>query len=64
MIGKKTLLEIRERAEKLIKLRIVLDVKEDYDENRKAFIRMHAEGWDIPYSFDGQYFIRTAASNE
>ena len=63
-IGKRTLLDIRSRAAELIEPRIVLDLNEMKDEEGRLYIRVHAEGSDIPYSCDGRYYIRTAASDE
>ena len=63
-IGKRTLLDIRSRAAELIEPRIILDISVLKDESEKAYIRVHAEGADVPYSCDGRYYLRTAASDE
>ena len=57
-IGKKTLLS------DLIEPRIICDIKDNKDENGQTFIQIHAQGSDIPYSCDGRYYLRTAASDE
>jgi len=63
-IGKRTLLDIRSRAAELIDPRIMLDIKEMADEEGRTYIRVHAEGSDIPYSCDGRYYLRTASADE
>ena len=63
-IGKKTLLDIRSRAAELIEPRIILDISVLEDEDGKIYIRVHAEGSDIPYSCDGRYYLRTASADE
>ena len=63
-IGKKTLLDIRQRVSDLIEPRIICDIKDNKDENGQTFIQIHAQGSDIPYSCDGRYYLRTAASDE
>ena len=63
-IGKRTLLDIRSRAAELIDPRIVLDLNEMKDEEGRLYIRVHAEGSDIPYSCDGRYYLRTASADE
>ena len=63
-IGKRSLLDIRSRAAELIDPRIILDINELSDENGKSYIRVHAEGSDIPYSCDGRYYLRTASADE
>ncbi|MBO5640565.1 MAG: putative DNA binding domain-containing protein [Oscillospiraceae bacterium] len=63
-IGKRTLLDIRSRAAELIEPRIILDIQDLKDEMGRDYIRVHAEGANIPYSCDGRYYLRTAASDE
>lgn len=63
-MGKRTLLDIRSRAAELIDPRIILDISELSDENGKSYIRVHAEGSDVPYSCDGRYYLRTASADE
>lgn len=63
-IGKRTLMDIRSRASELIEPRIVCDIVDAEDEHGWKYIRVHAEGYDIPYSCDGRYYLRTAASDE
>ena len=63
-IGARSLMDIRERAAELIEPRIVCDIAELKDETGLRYIRLHAEGGDTPYSFDGRYYIRTVAADE
>ena len=63
-IGKRSLLDIRSRAVELIEPRIILDIDELTDECGKTYIRVYAKGTDIPYSYDGRYYLRTAAADE
>ena len=63
-IGKRTFLDIRSRAVELIDPRIMLDIDKLEDEEGKTYIRVHAEGSDIPYSCDGRYYLRTASADE
>ena len=63
-IGKRTLLDIRSRAAELIEPRVILYIDELKDEEERPFIRVHAEGSDIPYSCDGRYYLRTASADE
>ena len=63
-IEKRTLLDIRRRAAELIDPRIILNVSTEKDEAGHFYIKIHAEGIDIPYSYDGRYYLRTAASDE
>ena len=53
-VGKQTLLDIRHRAQELIDLHIQLDVEELQTEQSKTYIKVHAVGWDTPYSCDGR----------
>lgn len=63
-IGKNTLLEIRNRAKQLIEPQIVLNIVEKMSDEGEVFIAVSANGYDIPYSCDGKFYIRTAASDE
>ena len=63
-VGKGTLLKIRSRAAELIEPRIILNIDELFDEAGRSYIRVHAEGPDIPYACDGRYYLRTASADE
>lgn len=63
-IGRKTLLDIRNRATELIEPRVMLDIEVMSDEENRPYIRVHAQGSDVPYSCDGRYYLRTASADE
>ena len=63
-VGRMTLPGIRSKAAELIDPRIILDMEELKDEHGKSYIRISAQGSNIPYSFNGRYYLRTAASDE
>jgi len=63
-ITPKTLLDIRNRAAELIEPRIMLNIDTKKNEDGLSYIRVYAEGSDIPYSFDGRYYLRTASADE
>ena len=63
-IGKDTLMDIRNRIRDKIEPRIYADIKEESDETGKKYIKVSAKGSDIPYSFDGRYFLRNVAADE
>ena len=64
-IGKDTLMDIRNRIRDKIEPRIYADIK-DYrdDDTGKKYIKVTAKGTDIPYSFDGRYFLRNVSADE
>ena len=63
-VGKNTLLEIRNRAKHLIEPQIVLNMSVRTADEGETWIEVSADGFDIPYSCDGRFYIRTAASDE
>lgn len=63
-IGKDTLMDIRNRIRDKIEPRIYADIKDYQDENGKNYIKVTARGTNIPYSFDGRYYIRIVSSDE
>ena len=63
-VGKQALLDIRHRAQELIDPHIQLDIEALQTEENKTYIKVHAIGWDTPYSCDERYYIQTATSNE
>ena len=62
--GKKLLSAIRARAAELIEPAVTLRIEERKDEKGRSFLRIDAEGSDIPYACDGRYYIRKASSDE
>lgn len=63
-IGKKTLLDIRNRVTDLIEPKIICNIQEISDESGNVFIKITAQGFDIPYSCDGRYYIRNVSADE
>lgn len=63
-IGKNTLMDIRNRIRDKIEPRIYADIQEQKDENNKTYIKVSANGFDIPYSFDGRYYLRNVSADE
>ena len=62
--GKDTLKDIRNKIRDKIEPRIYPDIKEEQDENGKKYIKVSVTGADIPYSYDGRYYIRNVSSDE
>ena len=63
-IGKKTLLDIRNRVTDLIEPKVVCSIKEISDESGNTCVKVSAQGYDIPYSCDGRYYIRNVSADE
>lgn len=62
-IGKNTLMDIRNRIRDKIEPRIYPKIEECSD-GGKGYIKVSVKGTDIPYSFDGRYYIRMVSSDE
>ncbi len=63
-IGKNTLMDIRNRIRDKIDPRVYADIQEQTDDSGKQYIRVTASGADIPYSFDGRYYVRNVSADE
>lgn len=63
-ISKDTMMDIRNRIRDKIEPRIYADISSCEDENGKKYIKVFATGSDIPYSFDGRYYIRNVSTDE
>ncbi len=63
-VGKNTLMDIRNRIRDKIEPRIYADIQEQQDDNGKKYIKVTANGFDIPYSFDGRYYLRNISADE
>ena len=63
-IGKNTLMDIRNKIRDKIEPRIFAEIVELSDELGRKYIKVSANGADIPYSFDGRYYIRNVSSDE
>ena len=63
-IGKDTLMDIRNRIRDKIDPGIYADIKDYTDETAKKYIKVSAKGTDIPYSYDGRYYVRNVSADE
>ncbi len=63
-IGKNTLMDIRNRIRDKIEPRIYAEIKDYTDEKGKKYIKVSAKGTDIPYSYDGRYYVRNVSADE
>ena len=63
-IGKETLMDIRNRIRDKVEPRIYADIEELKDDAGKAYIKITVSGLDIPYSFDGRYYLRNVSADE
>ena len=63
-VGKNTLMDIRNRIRDKIEPRIYADIQEQTDDNGKKYIKITVSGLDIPYSFDGRYYLRNVSADE
>ncbi len=61
--GKDTLMEIRNKMRDKIAPRVYPDIQLLSDAG-KNYIRVTVRGSDIPYSFDGRYYIRNVSADE
>jgi len=57
-------MDIRSKIRDKIEPRIYADIATLTDENGKTYIEVSANGADIPYSFDGRYYVRNVSSDE
>ena len=64
VIGKDTYMDIRDKISRKIEPRIYAEIKELVDEDGKQYIKVSANGYDIPYSCDGKYYIRCVSADE
>ena len=63
-VGKKTLLDIRNRIRDIIEPQILAEIKEHVTDDGKTYISVSATGCNIPYSCDGRYYVRNASADE
>ena len=64
LVGDGTHNKIKDKIKVKIKPSILPEIKFISTENNKDYIEVKASGHDIPYSFDGRYYIRNGASDE
>lgn len=63
-IGVSTLESVRNAVRSAIKPQITPTIQEHTSDDGRRFISLSASGVDIPYSFDGRYYIRNVSSDE
>lgn len=63
-VGDSTLMKIRNAIRDTIQPRIICDIQCLSDGEGHDYISISAQGSDIPYSFDGRYYIRNVAADE
>ncbi len=63
-IGKDTLMHIRDKIRTKIEPRIYASINNLEDEVGNNYIKVSAKGSDIPYSYDGRYYIRNVSADE
>ncbi len=64
VLGKNTLMDIRNRIADKIDPRIYAEIKDYKDENQRVYVKVSAYGSDAPYSFDGRYYYRNVSADE
>lgn len=63
-LGKETDTKIRSRIKEMVSPDLFFRISILTDDNGKNYIKLKGEGSDIPYSFDGRYYIRNAKSDD
>lgn len=63
-IGKKTLMDVRNRIKDLVAPQILAEITDCTDETGKHYIKVQATGSDIPYSCDDRYYVRNVSADE
>ena len=61
---KNTLMDIRNCIRDKIAPRIYAEINDYSDDRGKKYIKVSAKGIDIPYSYDGRYYIRNVSADE
>lgn len=56
--------KIRNNIRSYVYPQILADIKILATIEGKQYIRVYAEGYDTPYSYDGRYYVRNVSSNE
>ena len=63
-IGTSTSEKIRNHVRDFVQPRIFLNIEILETDDNKKYLSVSSSGFDIPYSYDGRYYIRHTASNE
>ena len=63
-VGKNTTERIRNAVRNYILPQVVPEIEVHTTSEGKQYIELRASGYNVPYSFDGRYFIRNVSSDE
>ena len=63
-IGKDTLMDIRNKIRDKVEPRIYANIVSLLTDDGKTYVKVSTNGTDIPYSYDGRYYIRNVSSDE
>ena len=63
-IGDSTFEKIRGAFRDYVLPRIMIDIRELISDDGRKYVSVSSSGFEIPYSYDGRYYIRQASSNE
>lgn len=63
-VGKDTLMDLRNRIRNLIEPAVLCDIEECMEETGKIYVKVSARGSDVPYSFDGRFYVRNVSADE
>lgn len=63
-VGKNTTERIRNAVRNYILPQVVPEIEVHTTSEGKEYIELRASGYNVPYSFDGRYFIRNVSSDE
>ena len=63
-IVKDTIIKIKERIKAKIKPMVIPEIIELKSDDGKDYIKVCVSGTNIPYSYDGRYYVRTGASDD
>ncbi len=63
-IGKTTCEDVRNKINNFIDPKIIYELEVLKSDDNKEYLKLKAEGTNMPYSYDGRYFIRNVSSDE
>lgn len=63
-IAKDTIIKIKEKMKANIKPMAIPEIDELKTDDGKEYIKVYVKESNIPYSYDGRYYVRTGASDD
>ena len=63
-IAKDTIIKIKEKMKAKIKPMVIPEIDELKTDDGKEYIKVYVKESNIPYSYDGRYYVRTGASDD